>query len=555
MPSKYSHTVVLAQHSSRGLINLPNDQYIDYLRSSPLLTTKPPPQRPSTAPPKNRSRATSTQTNESERLAVHNSLRQHTSSDQLAAGAYRHQASHGRLYRPTRCAIVDSEEDDSGEYSDVESHSSRPSYVAYSKTLDKTNLRQKRLLCTLPIELHQQLMHEGLLSANSHNSQGVQKKLPQPALYAEPDVRQSMELPIQIPTYSSVLPARGRISAARVHHRDFSNPKSLTTPPQLSRTSTQMTHRDDSPATPFSSLQRATTPVMTDEQTPDLSREDPALSQNTRNHTPEPMKMPLQANFDDFLDGSEQDLGYFKDLPESAEARKARLVNMRAYNAMEKAIKDSPTRGACGSEKNLPAVPDSDSALHPPAQNLYRSHLGSLSSLSSLSDFAIDAPIGSQTMGHRNTSAAAIKTAPPSAVCELEAYTPQKQARVSSSAKQIQLPPSRLPSQSRNKLSEFDPNPLDPTTISFSQFINSLEFRFSEPEPTSEAAATPPDIARHPPAMLDPLAHLIVDSTGGVTNLAAQEQLQQQEKRRQRAKTGIFSSLRLKGKNRRAELM
>lgn len=544
MPSKYSHSVVLAQHSSRGLINLPSDQYIDYLRSSPLLTTQPAPQRPSTAPPKNVSSATSTQTSGSERLAVQNSLRQHTSSDQLAAGTYRHQASHGRLCRPIRCEIVDSDEDDSGEYSDVESHSSRPSNPAYSTMSQSTNLRQNRLPSTLPIELPQPVTHHGLLSTNSHNSQRVQKISPQPTVYSEPDFGPSIELPIQLPTVSSVRPARSLISAAPVHNRDVSNPKSLTTP-QLSRTSTQMTHRDDSPATPFSSLRRDTTPPMTDEPRPDLSREDSALPQNARIHRLGSTKMPLQANFDGFFDDAEQDLGYFKDLPEPAEARKARLMNLRPHNAMEKAVNDSPRSGSFGSENNLLAVPDSDSALHPPAQKRYRGRLGSLSSLSSFSNFATGAPFVSQTMGQRNTSAAAVRTAPPSAACEVEAYTPRKQT---------QLPAPSLP-QSPHQFAEVDPNLLD-STISFSQFINSLEFRFSEPEPTFEDAATPPDIARHPPTMLDPLARLVVNSRDGVTSLDAQEQQQQrQQQRRQRAKSGIFSSLRLKGKKGRGELM
>lgn len=44
MPNKYSHTVVLAHYSSLGLIDLPNDQYIAYLKTYP--TSRPPSHNP-----------------------------------------------------------------------------------------------------------------------------------------------------------------------------------------------------------------------------------------------------------------------------------------------------------------------------------------------------------------------------------------------------------------------------------------------------------------------------------------------------------------------------
>ena len=98
--------------------------------------------------------------------------------------------------------------------------------------------------------------------------------------------------------------------------------------------------------------------------------------------------------------------------------------------------------------------------------------------------------------------------------------------------------------------------------VSLSQFRSDLQSRFFalESSPSlSSAVATPPDIARHRPATaLDPLAQLIVDSRGGVTSLAAQEhqhhQHQQREDQRRQTKGGLFSSLRLKAKNRRAAL-
>jgi hypothetical protein len=545
MPSKYSHSVVLAQQSSRGLINLSNDQYLDYLRSSPLLTTTPPPQRPSTALPETRQWAAFTRTDGSDRLAVRNSPRQQTSLDQLAAGAYDHASNGKRPGTARHVIILDSEEEDSGEDSDVESQSSRPSQAAYSTTSHTTNLRQKRLPDRLTIDLHQKLPQDSLLLPKSQNTQRLQQRTSQLAVNREPDVRQSIDLPIQRPCYSSASPARNRISAVPVHNRDVSNPKSLNTP-QLSPTSTEVTHQEDSPATPFSSLQKGSTPALTDEQKPDLSRDDSAVSQNTRIYRPGPTKMPSQADFDGFFDDSEQGLGYFKNPPESVDDKKARLLNMRAYNAMEKALDDSPRKLAFDSDKTLPAVPDGDSDLHPPSQDRYRVRLDSFSSLSSLSGFAIGVPSVTQTTGHPKTSAAAMKTTTPSAVYELDTSTQRKQKQPSASVKPTAsthhftaipaFPGSQQPPG-------FDPTLLDPTTTTLTQFLSGIESSFSEPEPVGGAAAPPPDIARHPPMTLDPLAQLIIDSRGGVTSL------QTQEKQRKRSKTGIFSSLRFKGKN------
>lgn len=545
MPSKYSHSVVLAQQSSRGLISLSNDQYIDYLRSSPLFTTKPPPQRPSTAQPKNRQRATSTRMDGSDHLAVRNNLRQQTSFDQLAAGAYYHTSNRRRPGTTRRVMILDSEEEDSAEYSDVESQSSRPSQAAYLTTSQNTNLRQKRLPNTLPIELRQQVAQDSLLSPKSQNAQRQQQRTSQMTVNREPDVRQSIDLPIQRPGYSSGSPARNRISAMPVHNRDVSNPKSLNTP-QLSPTSTEMTGQEDDPATPFSSLQRGTTPAMKDEQKPDLSREDSAVSQTTRIYRPRPTKMPSQANFDGFFDESEQGLGYFKNPPESEEDRKARLMNMRAYSAMEKALNDSPRKAAFASDKSLPAVPIADLVLYPPSQDRYRDRLGSFSSLSSLSDFAIGVPSVTATTGQPKTSAAAMRTSTTSAVHELDASSPRKQNQTtgptnSSALAYNSTTISALPtSQQPPKL---DPTLLDPSTTTLTQFLSGLESRFSESEPVGGAAAPPPDIARHPPTTLDPLARLIIDSRGVVSSV------QTQEKQRKRSKTGILSGLRFKGKN------
>lgn len=550
MPSKYSHSVVLAQQSSRGLISLPNDQYISCLRSSPLLTTKPPPQRSSTAPPRKRQRATSNKTNGSERLAVRDSLRQQVSSDQLAAGARQHVTSNRRLHGTSRHhVIMDSEEEDSGEYSDVESQSSRPSQAAYSTTSKNTNLKQKRLPNRLPMELHQQVIEGGLLLPNSQNPQRLQKRMPQPTAIREPNVRESIELPIQIPTQRSALPARSRITASPVHNREFSNPKSLSTP-QLSPTSTEMTHQEDSPDTPLSSLRRNATPSMADEQGPNLSRENSLVSQNTMIFRPGPAKMPSQANFDDFFDDSEQGVGYFKNPPESAEARKARLMNMRAYSAMEKAINDSPRKGVSGSEKNLPAMPNDDFTLHPPAQNRYRDRLDSLSSLSSASDFAIGVPSVIQKTSQPKTSAAAMRT---NMVHTLEATKPRKASQSSGSSNPTPHASTIPIAKSPHQPLDFDPTLLDPTTTSLSQFLSGLESRFSEPDIHSDSGgATPPDIARHPPATLDPLAQLVVDARGGVTSLATREQ--QQATQRQRSKSGIFRSLRFRGTKKRGEL-
>ena len=42
MPSKFSHSVVLAQYSSLGLIDLPNSQHVAYLNSCSPLTSRAP---------------------------------------------------------------------------------------------------------------------------------------------------------------------------------------------------------------------------------------------------------------------------------------------------------------------------------------------------------------------------------------------------------------------------------------------------------------------------------------------------------------------------------
>lgn len=379
--------------------------------------------------------------------------------------------------------------------------------------------------------------------------------------------------------------ARNRIPTAFAHNRDVSISKSLSTP-QLSPTGSEMTRQEDSPATPFSNRERGRTPAMADGQRNNLGSESSLMSQDTRIFRPAAVKMPSQANFDGFFDGIESGRSYFEDLPEPAETRKLRLMNMRAHNAMENAINDSPRKENYGFGKNPPAVSNGISGLQPPPQKRYRHRLNSLSSMSSISDFGI--PSVSQTTGKPKTSAAAMQIEYPITAHQALLGASKRQPKAPTSNRQNQ--PSAPPKTKSTTLSSPFLAPSIPNYpskrqvdssllalaapsphIALSQFLSGLESRFSDSadddddDDDAAAAAPPPDIARHPHAVHhDPLSRLVIDSRGGVATLTTVGHQQQQ--RRPRTKSfsrgpelepqgqgqertgGVFSSLRLKGK-------
>lgn len=243
MPSKYSHSVVLAQQSSCGLISLPNDQYIDYLRSSPLLATKLSPQTLTTAPSTNRGRATSTKTTGPERPRTKHCLRQQSSVDQLNADAYQHQIGdailRGRLRRP----ILDSDDVDDYESSYIakKPEGSRLSDAASSIKSSTTNPRSVRMPQRLPIEVQQQVSQNTVLTSipQGRPQRREQKAVAQPIAEPEAKVRSSFELPIQNLDDYGVPPTRRSGPAAQSHNRNVSISKSLATP-QLSPSGTEI---------------------------------------------------------------------------------------------------------------------------------------------------------------------------------------------------------------------------------------------------------------------------------------------------------------------------
>jgi hypothetical protein len=530
MPSKYSHSVVLAQHSSRGLINLPNEQYVDYLKSSPLLTTEAP-LRPTTASSKPRSRAISTKTYGSERLAAEKTFRQQSSLDRLAAGAHQHQAGNRRFRGAPRRIILDSEDEDDDEALEpgMQPEDSRPSHQASAYTAQ--TLKQKRLPQRLPIEIHQQVVQNGVFSPTFKGPRPEQKKgPPRPLPAPKPEVRSSFDLPIQQPRVMEETLLSKSVPLAQVHSREISIPKSLATP-QLSPTGTETTHPGESPATPFSSLARGATPAMAEERG-SLSRDNSDVSQNTQIWKPAATRMPSQANFDGFLDGDDDT--YFKDVPEPPGTQQSRLTETN----------------------HLPPRTDS------------------FSSLSSLGDFGV--PSVSQTTGKPKTSAAAMADSPITAhqfLVEAAASPPrfsslppsQSQSRLSGSAirrRSKLLPPAIEPDLDLDlsiPTRSFDDRLLDsaaaaaPQTLL--QFLGSLESRFEDTDSNSgdAAAPPPPDIARRPPSamridglgdlVIDSRGDLVIDSRGGVSNVLVAAQKDGERK-------GLWRSLRIKGMRR-----
>jgi hypothetical protein len=526
MPSKYSHSVVLAQYSSRGLINLPNEQYVDYLKSSPLLTTDAP-LRPTTAAPKRRSRAISTRTYGSELLAAEKTFRQQTSLDRLATVAHQHQAENGRLRGAPRLVILDSEDEDDDEVSepDRQPEASRPRHEA--SAYPAQTLKQKRLPQRLPIEIHQQVVQNGVLSPAVQSPQPEQKKGPPRPLPAPgSEVRPSFDLPIQRPSVTEETFLSQRVPPAQIHSREISIPKSLATP-QLSPTGTETTHRGESPTTPISSLVRGATPAVAEERG-SLSRDNSDVSQNTPIWRPAATRMPSQANFDD------DDDTYFKDVPEPPQTQESRLTKMN----------------------HLPPRTDSSS------------------SLSSLGDFGD--PSVSQTTGKPKTSAAAMSDSPITAhqfLVEAAASPPRFSSLPPSLAKPSPSRPSGSVSRRRSMLlpgaePDFDLD-LDIPTRSFDdrlldsaaaprmlpQFLGSLESRFEDDteSDSGDAAAPPPDIARRPPSamridglgdlVIDSRGDLVIDSRGGVSNVLVAAQREGEWK-------GLWRSWRIKGTRR-----
>ena len=595
MPSKYSHSVVLAQQTSRGLISLPDDQYIDYLKSSPLLTTRQPPQRV-LLPPKIPPRAISARINGSERVAVQSSLRHQASSDELSANSYREEVGNGRSLGATQRQIVDYAEEDDADRFDGANRFSRPSNVASSARSSEPNLRTNRPSRRPPFQLYQQLAQNGLLSPTQQNQQRVLKKAaPQAVVQPEPCRQSPTEPPKQILAYSGVLHARSDVSEIPGHTRDESNSKSLA-PTQLSRTSTERTSQEDSPATTLSSVPGTTTPLA-DDRRPGPSRNDSAMSQHTRIFTSPPRKMPLQADFDGFSDDLELGDGDSEEASEPAEpaeARKLRLLNMRAYHAMEKAISNSPSRETFNSDKDRPVVPMSVPGMQSPAQKRHQDHLDSLRSLSDSSDLSIGRVSVSQGTSTPRPSTTASK---PQSPLPATAPAPQRHLEASSSdtsRKQTTTQPiasrAKSPTPPTTNISLFPPippvppiptnthletlkrqierttnlPPIDPSasSLTISQFLSDLESRFREPG--DPAAMSPPDIARHPALQIGhavndrQLNNLALELSGGGssnTKTARMEQQgqeaegQQQGQQRQRSKS-LFASLRFKGKKR-----
>ena len=599
MPSKYSHSVVLAQQTSCGIISLPDDQYIDYLKSSPLITTRQPPLRVLT-PPKIPPRAVSARINGSERVAVQSSLRHQTSSDQLSGGTHRQEPSNGRSYGTAQRQIVDYGEEGSDDRFDGANRFSRPSNVAPPARSSEPNLRQNRPSRRPPGELYQQVAQNSLLSPTQQNSQRVLKKAT-PQAVAQPEARRRspVELPKQVLAYSGVLHARNDVSETPGHIRDESNSKSLA-PTQLSRTSTERTSQEDSPATTLSSVPGTTTPIA-DDQRPSLSRNDSALSQHTRILTSPPRKMPLQADFDGFSDDVDFGDGESEHVSEPAEpeeARKLRLLNMRAYHAMEKAINNSPARETFDLDKNGANVPNGNPVIQSPSQKRQQDHLDSLRSLSDSSDLSIGRVSVSQGTSTPRPSTIASKPQSPKPApkpspalapspqqhrLEASSTTPRKQTPTTSIVSRAKSPTPHPPATTN--ISLFPPippvppipanthletlkrqierttnlPPLDPSasSLTISQFLSDLESRFREPG--DPPAMSPPDIARHPLPQIGGTVNdgkqssLTFDSSATISsNKAAtgqQGQDEQGQQQRQRSKS-LFASLRFKGKKR-----
>jgi hypothetical protein len=606
MPSKYSHSVVLAQQTSSGIISLPDDQYIDYLKSSPLITTRQPPQRVF-GPPKIPPRVVSARINGSERIAVQSSLRHQTSSDQLPGSTHRQEASNDRSYGTAKREIVDYAEGDDDRF-DGANRFSQPSNVATPARSSEPNLRKNRPSRRPPGELYQQVAQNSLLSPTQQNSQRVLKKAT-PQAVAQPEARRRspVELPKQVLAFSGVLHARSDVSETPGHARDESNSKSLA-PTQLSRTSTERTSQEDSPATTLSDVPGTTTPIA-DGQRPSLSRNDSALSQHTRIFPSPPSKMPLQADFDGFsddLDIGDGESEHISEPAEPEEARKLRLINMRAYHAMETAINDSPARETFDLDKNRPNVPNGNPVMQSPSQKRQQDHLDSLRSLSDSSDLSIGRVSVSQGKGTPRPSTTASKpqspkpasrSAPalgPAPAPGLAASPQQNRLEASSSTTRKQTPNPSIASRARsptphppttNNVSLFPPippvppipanthletlkrqierttnlPPIDPSasSLTISQFLSDLESRFREPG--DPPAMSPPDITRHPLLQIGGTVNdgkqssLTFDSSATISsNKAAtgqQGQDEQGQQQRQRSKS-LFASLRFKGKKR-----
>lgn len=527
MPSKYSHSVVLAQQSSRGLISLPNEQYINYLTSSPLLTTEAP--RSATAAPKDRPRAESTKTDGSEHLNAQVDLRCQISLDRLAASARQYPSGARKLHAAPRHVILDSEDEDDDEEAseaDRQSETSRLSDAAPRSQCAARDSRQKRLPQRLPVEMYQQVVQNGLFSPVVQGSRLEQKT----AARRQSEVRPLIDLPIQRPSTSArkATALYVNVPTAQIHRREISVSKSLATP-QLSPTGTEMSRQDESPATPFSSLGGGATPAMPEEHG-SLSRVNSTKSQNTRIWRPGPARMPTQANFDGFLDDEDS---YLNDPPESPRAQRSRLAHM----------------------------------------NLFPMRVDSFSSLSDLREFGM--PSVSQTTGRPKTSAAAMQgparpahetsmdaAAPPPGFASL----PKAHARAAPLRRSIStfrtptrfLPADLLGGTQTDYLSlppvpvssfkrSFEDHLLDPAAPqTLLHFLGRLDSRFDVSDGEDGPAAPPPDIARRPPSarQFDALADLewMVDSRGGVSNVVAKEPVQKEERK------GIFRSLRIRGK-------
>lgn len=598
MPSKYSHSLVLAQHSSTGLIRLPNDQYTEYVRTSPLLTAEEDLETPLTAPSfKNRSRAASTKTNLSFCLAAQNNIRQQSSFDQLAAGAYQIRPSDGRVRGRLRQVIVDSDEEDDDETPSAQSQpeaagKSNATSSASPKAMDS---RRARLPPRLPIGVQTPMLRNGAPSSNLRSPlRAEQKPSPQTTPFPEVEVGPPMELRVQRPRDSNVLAAPNCVPADHTYTRVVSTSKSLATP-QLSPSLTERTRLEDSPPTPFSSLQRGSTPTMLDEQRNSLSRERSGLSEDSETIRPEPMRLPSQADFDDFWEDAGSGGTYFKDMPEPAEAREVRLRNLRVYNAMERAINASDQAEESNFDRSPPAVPRRK-MRQPRPKTIYPARVESVSSLSSLSEYS--RPGVSQSTGRPQTSAGAIKNdfhheaheALPRAAASNKRPTTSasNKARQASASAKTKLPLSasavaalsKASSQSQMRSTEsllpppsvqdstssfrrqFDPDVFDllpSEQTALTRLLRRLDSRFSnnDEDEDEDSAAPPPNIARHP-VHIDPLSELVIDSKGGVTTLAGQGHQRQRSRsfgnvadiKQQEKRGGLFSSWKLKARKR-----